>query len=164
MSSLPEVGQRFPGFSLSLATPRGGEIEQSTLSLEDLRGAPSVIFFYPKDATPGCTIEVCGFRDEYQNFEKLGVRVVGISRDKIGAHLRFIKNQQLPYPLLADPEKQLISACNLIVNKTMYGKPVTKILRTTFALDEEGKILKVWESVSPLGHAREVLSFFQGQE
>jgi peroxiredoxin Q/BCP len=155
---LPQTGQKFPDFSSPVAWPDG---EQSTLSLAAFRGAPLVIFFYPKDATSGCTIEVCGFRDEYSGFQELGVQVLGVSRDKVSAHARFIQNQALPYPLLADPEQKLIRACDLLVNKTMYGKPVTKVLRTTFALDESGVVLKVWESVTPLGHAREVLSFLQ---
>ena len=118
-----------------------------------------MLFFYPKDATPGCTVEACGFRDEYSLFRQLGVSVVGISRDKVSAHLKFIENQNLPYPLLADAEKSLIGACNLIVPKTMYGKPVTKILRTTVVLDENGVVLKIYENVKPPGHAREVLDF-----
>jgi peroxiredoxin Q/BCP len=154
----------FPAFASMAAIPNGDEIEQREVSLGDFRGAPLVIFFYPKDATSGCTIEVCGFRDEYAGFEKIGALVLGVSRDKVSAHVRFIQNQGLPYPLLADPEQKLIRACNLIVNKTMYGKPVTKVLRTTFALDENGVIIKVWENVTPLGHAREVLAFLREHE
>jgi peroxiredoxin Q/BCP len=154
---LPQIGQAFPSFSLPAAIPNHGEIEQTVLSSADFRGQPLVIFFYPKDATSGCTIEVCNFRDEYSGFQKLGAQVVGVSRDKIGAHVRFIQNQELPYPLLADAEQTLLRACGLIANKTMYGKPVTKVLRTTFLLDENGIIERVWENVTPLGHAREVL-------
>ena len=157
--SIPQPGQSFPDFTLPLATPRGEEIEQGTLSLADLKGAPTVLFFYPRDATPGCTIEVCGFRDEYASFEKLGVKVIGISRDKLSAHLRFIKNQNIPYPLLADADQTLIKACNLLKNATMYGKPVTKVLRSTFILDENGVVLKTFENVTPLGHAKEVLAW-----
>ena len=151
-----QSGQTFPSFQLPTALPDG---TLSTLSLSDFRGAPLVIFFYPKDATSGCTIEVCGFRDAHNEFLKAGIKVLGVSRDKASTHKRFIENQQLPYPLLADAEQVLLRACNLIVNKTMYGKPVTKVLRTTFVLDEKGKILRVWENVTPLGHAQEVLNF-----
>lgn len=153
---IPQAGDKFPDFDLPVALPGG---EQNTLSLADCAGAPLVIFFYPKDATSGCTIEVCGFRDEYSGFEAIGAKVLGVSRDKISAHKRFIENQNLPYPLLADSERVLIQACNLLVDKKMYGKPVTAVLRTTFALDENGVVLRVWENVSPLGHAREVLEF-----
>lgn len=159
--SIPQPGQQFPDFTLPVATPRGEEIEQGTLSLAELKGGPVVLFFYPRDATSGCTIEVCGFRDEYAGFEKLGVKVIGISRDKLSAHLRFIKNQNLPYPLLADADQTLIKACNLLKDATMYGKPVTKVLRSTFILDENGIVLKTFENVTPLGHAREVLAFLR---
>ncbi len=87
--------------------------------------------------------------------------MLGVSRDKLSAHVRFIQNQNLPYPLLADPEKSLINACNLVVAKTMYGKPVTKVLRTTFVLDENGVVIKTYENVTPIGHAREVLEFLR---
>ena len=153
-----QSGQNLPDFQLPIALPDG---TLSTCSLADFRGAPVVIFFYPKDATSGCTIEVCGFRDAYAEFQKSGVKVLGVSRDKASTHKRFIENQNLPYPLLADAEQTLLRACNLIVNKTMYGKPVTKVLRTTFALDENGTILRVWENVTPLGHAQEVLQFLR---
>ncbi len=157
--SIPQPGQNFPDFTLPVAIPRGDEIEQGTLSLSDLKGAPAVLFFYPRDATSGCTIEVCGFRDEYAGFEKLGIKVIGISRDKLSAHLRFIKNQELTYPLLADADQTLIKACNLLKDGTMYGKPVTKVLRSTFVLDENGVVLKTFENVTPLGHAKEVLEY-----
>lgn len=155
-STIPQPGERFPDFSLIAVAPDG---TQSTRTLADFAGAPLVIFFYPKDATSGCTIEVCGFRDEYSGFEEIGAQVVGVSRDKASAHKRFIENQNLPYPLLADSEQVLLRACNLIANKTMYGKPVTKVLRSTFVLDENGVILKTYENVTPLGHAGEVLDF-----
>lgn len=156
---LPQVGQKFPDFSLPAAIPSAAGNTQSILSLSDFRGALSVVFFYPRDATPGCTIEVCGFRDEYSGFQEIGVPVVGVSRDKVSAHLRFIEKQELPYPLVADAEQTLLRACNLIVPKTMYGKPVTAVLRSTFVLDENGVVLRVFENVTPLGHARAVLEF-----
>lgn len=163
-NELPQPGRPFPDFSLPTAMPTADGVEQSTRSLSDFAGKPLVIFFYPKDATSGCTIEVCGFRDEYSGFEEIGAQVTGVSRDKIGAHVRFIANQNLPYPLLADSEQTLIRACNLIVNKTMYGKPVTKVLRTTFVLDEKGIVLRVYENVAPLGHARAVLDFLRERD
>lgn len=163
-NNIPQPGQTFPDFDLPVAIPQEtGDVEKSTLSLSELRGAPAVIFFYPKDATSGCTIEVCGFRDEYPNFEKLGIRLLGVSRDRISAHVRFIQDQELPYPLLADTERSLLQECNLLKDATMYGKPVTKVLRTTFLLDENGVILKTYENVTPLGHAQEVLEFFQNE-
>jgi len=156
---LPQPGERFPDFSLPAAIPSSDGTTKSTLALADFGGQLAVLFFYPRDATPGCTIEVCGFREEYSGFQELGVPVIGISRDKLSAHLKFIEKQELPYPLLADAEQTLIRDCHLIVNKTMYGKPVTKVLRCTFILDETGVVLRVFENVTPLGHALEVLAF-----
>ena len=163
MGTIPQPGQPFPDFDLPVAIPSESGVEKSTQSLSDLRGAVTVIFFYPKDATSGCTIEAVGFRDEYSQLQKMGVKVYGVSRDKISAHVRFIENQNLPYPLLADSEQALIRACGLLKNATMYGKPVTKVLRTTFALDENGVIFKVWENVKPPGHAREVAEFLSAR-
>jgi peroxiredoxin Q/BCP len=159
MSTIPQPGQPFPDFDLPVAIPSANGVEKSTRALSDLRGAPTVLFFYPKDATSGCTVEAVGFREEYSRFQELGAPVLGVSRDKISAHVRFIENQNLPFPLLADSEQTLIRACGLLKNATMYGKPVTKVLRTTFALDENGVICKVWENVTPSGHAREVCEF-----
>lgn len=163
--TIPGPGQPFPDFDLPVAIPqKDGEVVKSTFSLSQLRGAPAVIFFYPRDATPGCTIEVCGFRDAHPQFEELGVQLLGVSRDRISAHIRFIEKQELPYPLLADTERELIESCNLLKDATMYGKPVTKVLRTTFLLDENGVILKTFENVTPAGHAAEVLEFFQNKD
>ena len=120
-----------------------------------------MLFVYPKDATSGCTIEVCEFREAYAEFEKLGVKVVGLSRDKISAHHKFIANQNLPYPLISDAEQTFLKASNLITQATMYGKPVTKVLRSTFIMDEENRIIKTFEKVTPLGHAGEVLDFLR---
>ena len=161
MNAIPQTGQPFPDFDLPAAIPGENGAQKSALSLSDLRGAPAVLFFYPKDATSGCTVEVCGFRDEYSQLRQTGARVVGVSRDKVSAHLRFIENQQLPYPLLSDAEQTLIRACGLLKNATMYGKPVTKVLRTTFVLDENGIVCNVWENVAPPGHAREVAEFLR---
>ena len=159
--SIPQSGQPFPDFNLPAAVPSFEGTQKSTLALNSFRGAPLVIFFYPKDATCGCTTEVCGFRDECSGFEQMGAKVIGVSRDKLSAHGRFIENQNLPFPLLADSEQTLLRACGLIKNATMYGKPVTKVLRTTFLLDENGVVVRVWENVAPPGHAAEVLAFLR---
>lgn len=150
----PVLNQPFPDFSLPVALPAG---EQSTLSRAELSGKPFVLFVYPKDATSGCTIEVCGFRDLHPEFEKLNVVVLGLSRDSMRSHLRFIHNQNLPYALLADADQSTLKAWNLIQQATMYGKPVTKVLRTTYLVDGAGVLRRVWENVTPLGHAAEVL-------
>ena len=121
-----------------------------------------MLFFYPKDATPGCIIEVCNFRDLHEEFETLGVALVGVSRDKMGAHRRFIENQNLPYPLAADEGGKLIEKWGLLKQATMYGKPVTKVARTTFVADKNGVLRRVFENVTPAGHAAEVLDFVRG--
>ncbi|HVF84797.1 MAG TPA: peroxiredoxin [Abditibacteriaceae bacterium] len=155
--SPPQVGQPLPSFSLPsvIATANGAEL--STRSNADFIGNPLVLFVYPKDATSGCTIEVCGFRDLYDEFRVLDVEVVGLSRDGTGAHKKFIESQKLPFALLADREQALLESCNLVFASTMYGKPVTKVRRTTFLVDASGIVRRIWDDVSPLGHAREVL-------
>jgi len=154
----PQAGQPLPAFSQPATVPQvDGTVVETTLANADFKGRPLVLFFYPKDATPGCTIEVCGFRDLYPEFEKSGIQVVGVSRDTVRSHIRFTQNQQLPYPLLADPDQELVRGWDLIVNKKMYGKPVTGILRCTFVVDSQGIVRHVYEKVTPLGHAQEVL-------
>jgi len=155
---LPAVGETLPSFSLPAAL--AGK-EEKVLSDQDFTGSPWVLFVYPKDATSGCTIEVCEFRELAAEFDKLKVKLVGLSRDKLSAHHKFIANQNLPYPLLSDAEQELLRGWNLIAHKTMYGKPVTKVLRTTFVMDGKNKVLNVFENVSAPGHARAVLEFLQ---
>lgn len=154
----PQPDQPVPDFSLPAALPGpDGGITETTISATALRGRPAVLFFYPKDATSGCTVEVCNFRDLHADFQESGVQIVGISRDSIRSHIRFIQSQSLPYPLAADIGGELIKAWGLLVHKTMYGKPVTKVLRTTFVLDGDGVVRRIYEQVTPLGHARQVL-------
>lgn len=158
MSNLQESAP-FPDFSLGAVRPQESGAHTFTLSNADLRGRPCVLFFYPKDATCGCTVEVCSFRDRYSEFQKLGVEVVGVSRDTLSSHQKFIANQNLPFPLLSDKERELARACGLLVNKTMYGKPVVGSMRATFALDENGVVQHIWRDVQPLGHADAVLQW-----
>lgn len=158
MSSIPRLNQPLPDFSLPAAVPgTDGAIEETTITPADFRGRPLVLFFYPKDATCGCTIEVCGFRDLYGELQEVGAAIVGVSRDTVRSHRRFIENQNLPYPLAADPGATLIKAWGLLINGTMYGKPVTKVLRTTFVVDGAGVVREIYEKVAPAGHAQEVL-------
>lgn len=156
---VPQVGQLVPEFSLPAAMPNpDGTINEGTVSAGQLRGRPLVLFFYPKDATCGCIVEVCGFRDLYPQFETANVGVLGISRDTMRSHIRFIQNQNLPYPLAADSGGALMKSWGLIVPKTMYGKPVTGVLRTTLLLDSAGVVRHIYEKVTPLGHAEAVLA------
>lgn len=148
-NNAPQIGQPLPSFSLAAAIPSANGTESSTRCNADFAGKPLVLFVYPKDATSGCTLEVCGFRDLYSEFRVLDIEVVGLSRDSVGAHRKFIENQQLPFPLLADKEQTVLRAWNLIMNATMYGKPVTKVRRTTFLVDASGIVRRIWDDVLP---------------
>jgi thioredoxin-dependent peroxiredoxin len=156
---LPEINQKLPEFSLPAVVKTGASFDELTLDNAALAGRPFVLFFYPKDATSGCTIEVCGFRELHDEFQKLGVQVVGVSRDKLSAHRRFIENQTLPYPLASDDGARLIDEWGLLSQGTMYGKPVTRVARTTFVVDKDGLVRRIFEKVTPAGHAHEVLEF-----
>lgn len=156
---LPHIGQPLPEISLPAVRKQGAHFEESTVTNAALSGKPFVLFIYPKDATSGCTIEACQFADLYEDFQKIGIEVIGISRDKLSAHKRFITNQNLPYPLASDDGATVIKSWGLLVNKTMYGKPVTGVLRTTIFVDKNGIVRQVWEKVTPAGHAAEVLQF-----
>lgn len=160
---LPSEGSILPSFSLPAVFPTSDGTQEKVFSDQDFVASPWVLFVYPKDATSGCTIEVCEFREAYAEFEKLKVKLVGLSRDKPSAHHKFIANQNLPYPLISDAEQTLLRGWNLIAHKTMYGKPVTKVLRTTFVMEPGNRILKVFEDVTPLGHAREVLDLLKSR-
>jgi len=126
--------------------------------LKEERGKKVVLFFYPKASTPGCTVEACEFRDTYKKFEKKGVVVLGISKDTPKAQTSFKVNQKLPYTLLCDVDKKVVEAYGVYKEKNMYGKKVMGIERTTFVIDEKGKVQKIFSKVKPAGHAEEVLA------
>jgi peroxiredoxin Q/BCP len=128
----------------------------ATVALSEL-GEPAVIYFYPKADTPGCTNESVQFRDAYEEFRKHGVAVIGVSRDSVTAQAKFKAKYELPFPLLADTESKVCDAFGVIVEKNMYGKKSMGIQRSTFLVDADGKITKVWPKVSVEGHAQEVL-------
>ncbi len=159
---IPQIGQILPEFSLPAVVKTGDGLDEIMLSADRFAGRPFVLFFYPKDATCGCTDEAVGFRDLHEEFAALGVAVVGISRDKLSAHRRFIENQALLYPLAADDGAKLIQEWGLLKQATMYGKPVTKVARTTFVADANGVLRHIFESVTPEGHAQQVLDFVRG--
>ena len=147
----PKVGELVEDFTLP-------DQDGTPVTLSALRGKPVVLFFYPRADTPGCTIEACGFRDHFAKLQAAGVVVLGISRDTVKAQKKFQGKYELPYPLLADADMELIKRYDLLVNKTMYGKPVTGVERTTLVIDAEGKLLHVFSKVKPEGHAEEVLA------
>ena len=124
---------------------------------EFLAGKPAVIFFYPKDNTPGCTVENTQFRDLYPAFEQLGCTVLGVSRDSIKSHENFKAKFSLPFPLLSDAEEALCTQFGVIKQKMMYGKQVRGIERSTFVIDRDGTIAREWRGLKADGHAQEVL-------
>jgi peroxiredoxin Q/BCP len=131
------------------------------VTLSQFAGSPVVLFFYPRADTPGCTIEACGFRDHFAKLKKAGVVVLGISRDTVKAQKKFADKYDIQYPLLADSEMELIKRFDLLKNKTMYGKPVTGVARTTYLIGPDQKLLHIFENVKPEGHAEEVLALIK---
>ena len=126
--------------------------------LSDLHGKNVVLYFYPKDDTPGCTKEACNFRDDYSAYEKAGIVILGISPDSVQSHVKFKKKFQLPFPLLADEEHKVCDLYQVWGPKKFMGREYQGVLRTTFLIDENGKIVKVFENVRPAEHSTEVLS------
>jgi len=128
------------------------------VTLSSFHGKKVVLYFYPKDDTPGCTKEACSFRDDYSLFTMKGAVVLGVSPDGAASHARFRAKFGLPFYLLSDPDHRLAELYGAWGEKTMYGKTYEGILRTTFVIDEEGKIVRVFAQVQPEGHAQEVLA------
>ena len=146
-----KVGAKMP--PVKLADDSG-----KTISTKDLLGHPVVLYFYPKDDTPGCTNESSQFRDLFDDFEEHGAEIVGVSRDSVASHLKFKDKYNLPFRLLADVDSKLCDAFGVIVEKNMYGKKSLGIQRSTFLFDAAGKCLAVWPKVSVDGHAEDVFS------
>lgn len=132
------------------------------VSLAQFRGSPVVLFFYPRADTPGCTVEACEFRDLYSDLKAAGAVLLGISRDPVKAQKKFADKFSLPYALLADPELKVCKQFDLVREGSMYGKPVTKIERSTFVFDREGKLEAEFRKVKPEGHAAEMLALVKG--
>lgn len=132
--------------------------EGKTVDTADLLGARLVLYFYPKDDTPGCTTEASEFRDLYKQFAKKKVRIVGVSRDSVDSHRKFKTKFSIPFPLLSDTDSALCNAFGVIVEKNMYGKKSKGVQRSTFLVDERGTIVKAWPKVKVDGHAEEVLA------
>ena len=127
--------------------------------LSEFKGHPLVLYFYPKDDTPGCTQEGADFRDLYADFARAKVDVFGVSRDSVKSHERFKAKMGFPFELLSDPEEKACSIFGVVKMKNMYGKPVRGIERSTFVIDPEGRIAREWRGVKVPGHAGEVLAF-----
>ena len=140
-----EEGQKAPDFKLKAD-------DGSAVKLSQLRGSPVVLYFYPKDDTPGCTKEACGFRDRRRELEKLGVKVLGVSADSVESHEKFRDKFKLNFPLLADADHKLAEKYGAWREKHMYGKKSMGIVRSTFLIDAEGKVAKLWKAVKVDGH------------
>jgi thioredoxin-dependent peroxiredoxin len=130
----------------------------TTRKLSDYRGRNVVLYFYPKDDTPGCTTEACNFRDDYSAYDRAGVAILGVSPDDVKSHAKFKKKFQLQFPLLADVGHKVCDLYGTWGPKKFMGKSYEGVLRTTFLIDENGKIIKVFENVRPAEHSTELLS------
>lgn len=155
MTTPLQVGDKAPSFS---STAVGGEYGSGTpLKLPDLKGSPVVLYFYPKDDTPGCTTQACGIRDTWREIKASGAHLFGVSIDQAKSHEKFIGKFDLPFPLLSDSEKTIVEAYGVWVEKSMYGKKYMGTERTTFVIDSKGKITAIFPKVKPVEHAGLVL-------
>jgi len=147
-----EVGMKAPDFTL--LDKRGNSV-----SLSDFLGKKVVLYFYPKDSTPGCTRQACAFAQNHSNFEDKNVVVIGISKDSVASHLKFAEKYELPFVLLSDPELQAIGAYGVWQEKKLYGKVSMGVVRSTYLVDEQGVIEKVMPKVKPDTNAAEILAY-----
>jgi peroxiredoxin Q/BCP len=154
MADWIEVGEKAPAFTL--AADDGKKVK-----LADLKGKPVVLYFYPADDTPGCTKEACAFRDRSADLKKLGAVVLGVSPDDVASHVKFRDKFKLNFPLLADPDHAVAEKYGAWREKNMYGKKFMGIVRSTYLIDKDGKIAKVWKRVSVDGHDRKVIEALQ---
>ncbi len=146
-----KIGDKAPAFDVPSSVGKN-------IALKDFAGDKNVVlYFYPKDDTPGCTVQACGFRDSIKNIEKLDAVVLGVSPDSVKSHDKFISKFQLPFTLLSDEDKKLCQDYGVWVEKSMYGKKYMGVARTTFLIDKKGKIAKIFEKVKPEGHNQEVI-------
>ena len=151
-----EVGMKAPDFAL--LDKRGNSV-----SLSDFLGKKVVLYFYPKDSTPGCTRQACAFAQNHSNFEDKNVVVIGVSKDSVASHLKFAEKYELPFVLLSDPELQAIQAYGVWQEKKLYGKVSMGVVRSTYLIDEQGVIEKVMPKVKPDTNAAEILAYLNGE-
>jgi len=157
MAAELNVGKKVPDFSLPNETGK-------MVSLKNLRGKQVVLYFYPKDDTPGCTKEACGFRDMIRQFEAKDSMILGVSLDNESSHKKFIEKYSLPFTLLSDVDHQMSTAYGVYKEKNMYGKTYWGIERTTFVIDKAGRIAKIFPKVKVDNHISEVLDFIKTLE
>jgi len=149
-----EAGTKAPEFTL---TDKDGK----QVSLADFAGKKVVLYFYPKDNTPGCTRQACAFAGAFREFEELGVQVIGVSKDSVKSHLNFAAKYELPFLLLSDPELQAIQAYDVWKEKKLYGKVSMGVVRSTYIIDENGVIEKAMAKVKPDTNAAEILEYLR---
>jgi peroxiredoxin Q/BCP len=131
--------------------------EGKTVSLSDFRGKNVILYFYPKDSTPGCTKEACAFRDDFAEFKKKGAVILGVSTDSAKSHTKFVEKYNLPFPLLVDEDKKIVNAYGVYGPRTFMGIKYIGTHRVTFLIGPDGKIKKIWLKVKPAEHSREIL-------
>ena len=151
-----EIGTKAPDFALA-------DKDGNTVKLSDFLGKKVVVYFYPKDNTPGCTRQACAFAQNYEEFKKLNVVVIGISKDSVASHAKFAQKYGLPFLLLSDPELQAIRAYGVWQEKKLYGKASMGVVRTTYLIDETGNVEKVMSKVKPDTNAADLLSVLKGE-
>ena len=152
-----EVGMKAPDFSLL-------DKDGNTVRLSDFQGKKVVLYFYPKDNTPGCTRQACAFAASYEQFKTQDAAVIGISKDSVASHLKFAQKYDLPFILLSDPELQAIQAYGVWQEKKLYGKVSMGVVRTTYIINEQGIIEKVMPKVKPDTNAAEILAYPAGDQ
>lgn len=143
--------QKAPDFELT-------NDEGKKISLSGFRGKPVVLYFYPKDDTPGCTTEACNFRDDYEDYRKQGAEIIGVSPDSVKSHIKFRTKHTLPFILLADEKHKVCEMYGVWGKKKIFGKKYFGVLRTTFLIDKDGNIAKVFKGVKPANHSKEVIA------
>ena len=159
MAAIPELalkeGDKAPEFR---AQSTGGK----QIALSEYKGQNVILYFYPKDDTPGCTKEACGFRDEFARFEEAGAVILGVSTDPLNSHDKFTAKFKLPFPLVSDPDKAIVQAYGVWGQKTFMGRKYMGVHRVTFLIGPDGRIRNIWPKVKPEEHAAEVLAALTG--
>lgn len=148
---MPKIGSRAPTFILS-------DQDGTNHSLSEYRGKWVLLYFYPKDDTPGCTIEACTFRDQFKDFNTIGAVILGVSTDSVASHKKFVHAYKLPFTLLADEHKEVVGKYGVFGEKKFMGRTYMGTMRTSFLINPSGKIAKVYEKVKPEKHASEVIA------
>ena len=152
-----ETGMRAPVFTLM-------DKDGNAVSLSDFAGKKVVLYFYPKDSTPGCTRQACAFAENFEAFKSLDAVIIGVSKDSVASHVKFAAKYNLPFILLSDPELEAIQAYDVWQEKKLYGKVSMGVVRTTYVIDENGMIEKVMPKVKPDTNAQEILKYLTGEK